>query len=73
MVADILHRDVSAGNILILDENPYGLPNPKTSRGLLADWGLAGTKEELENRTFTQNTLSVRGAVTTRLPGWSLT
>ncbi|KAI1786827.1 hypothetical protein LXA43DRAFT_1168945 [Ganoderma leucocontextum] len=54
MAAHILHRDINANNILILDENPEGLPNPKTSKGLLADWALAATKEELEDPTFTQ-------------------
>ena len=58
--AGILHRDVSVGNILILDEDPQGLPNPKTSKGLLADWDLARTREELENPAFTQTTRSVR-------------
>ncbi|KAM5535281.1 hypothetical protein V8D89_011087 [Ganoderma adspersum] len=58
VVAKILHRDVSVGNILILDENPQELPNPKTSQGLLADWDLARTKEELENPAFTRTTRS---------------
>ncbi|KAI1786813.1 hypothetical protein LXA43DRAFT_751802 [Ganoderma leucocontextum] len=58
VMANILHRDVSVGNILILDENPEGLPNPKTSKGLLADWDLARTKKELENPAFTQSTRS---------------
>ena len=58
--AGVLHSDVSVGNILILDEDPQGLPNPKTSKGLLADWDLARTREELENPAFTQTTRSVR-------------
>ncbi|PIL31170.1 hypothetical protein GSI_05867 [Ganoderma sinense ZZ0214-1] len=56
--ARILHRDVSIGNILILDPNPEGLPNPQKSKGLLADWDLARTREELENPAFTQRTRS---------------
>ncbi|KAI0649723.1 hypothetical protein C8Q79DRAFT_343436 [Trametes meyenii] len=42
----ILHRDISVGNILIYDaEGPSG---PKAI-GLLADWDLARTKEQVEH------------------------
>ncbi|KAI1781713.1 hypothetical protein LXA43DRAFT_1159140 [Ganoderma leucocontextum] len=58
LYAHILHRDVSIGNILILDEDPERPPNPRTVKGLLADWDLARTKEELENPAFTQKTRS---------------
>ncbi|KAM5539845.1 hypothetical protein V8D89_006348, partial [Ganoderma adspersum] len=54
--ARVLHRNVSIDNILVLDEDPEGPPNPRTVRGLLANWDLARTKEELENRGFTQKT-----------------
>ncbi|KAM5535263.1 hypothetical protein V8D89_011069 [Ganoderma adspersum] len=45
--AHVLHRDVSVGNILIFDQNPEEPPDPKTSKGLLSDWDLAITKDEL--------------------------
>ncbi|KAM5535264.1 hypothetical protein V8D89_011070 [Ganoderma adspersum] len=54
--AHVLHRNVSIDNLLVLDEDPEGPPNPRTVRGLLANWDLARTKEELENRGFTQKT-----------------
>ncbi|KAI0672107.1 hypothetical protein C8Q78DRAFT_1077680 [Trametes maxima] len=41
-----LHRDISAGNILIYDVG--GSSSPKTI-GLLADWDLASTKEQVEH------------------------
>ncbi|PIL31162.1 hypothetical protein GSI_05859 [Ganoderma sinense ZZ0214-1] len=56
--AHVLHRDVSVGNILIFDQDPGNPPNPSTSRGLLADWDLAKTKDELDNPVFTQKTRS---------------
>ena len=55
----MLHRDVSTGNILILDEDPEGPPNPQTAKGLLADWDLARTQEELENPACSHNARSV--------------
>ncbi|KAI1786815.1 hypothetical protein LXA43DRAFT_1032180 [Ganoderma leucocontextum] len=56
--AHVLHRGVSVGNVLILDEDPGGLPNRRTSKGLLADWDLARTKNEMENPLFAQKTRS---------------
>ena len=56
----MLHRHVSTNSILILDEDPEGPPNPLTVKGLLADWDLAITKEELENPAFTEKTRCVR-------------
>ena len=58
--AHMLHRDVSTDSILILDEDPEGPPDPRTVKGLLADWDLAITKEELENPAFTEKTRCVR-------------
>ncbi|KAI1781712.1 hypothetical protein LXA43DRAFT_1159135 [Ganoderma leucocontextum] len=56
--AHVLHRGVSVGNILILDEDPGGLPNRRTSKGLLGDWDLARMKDEMENPLFAQKTRS---------------
>ena len=59
--AHVLHRDVSVGNILILDQNPEGPPDPKTSKGLLSDWDLAITKDELDaDPVFPHKTRAVR-------------
>nr|VWP02215.1 DNA helicase (EC [Ganoderma boninense] len=56
--ANILHRDVSVDSILILDKNPEDPPDPQTSKGLLADWDLARTKDELKDLALTPNTRS---------------
>ena len=56
----MLHRNVSTDSILILDEDPEDPPDPLTVKGLLADWDLAITKEELENPAFTAKTRCVR-------------
>ena len=47
----LLHCDVSAGNILI--HNPRDLDKPETNEvvGLLADWDLAKTEDELTTRS----------------------
>ncbi|RPD60619.1 hypothetical protein L227DRAFT_525850, partial [Lentinus tigrinus ALCF2SS1-6] len=45
----ILHRDISIGNILLLD-----IDGGQDARGLLADWDLAKTKEQLEDFSPTQ-------------------
>ncbi|KAI0649737.1 hypothetical protein C8Q79DRAFT_1006084 [Trametes meyenii] len=45
--AEILHRDISASNILIYDA-------PTGSLGVLADWDLAKTKDRLSNQNATQ-------------------
>ena len=48
---NLLHCDVSAGNILI--HNPRDLDKPETNEvvGLLADWDLAKTEDELTTRS----------------------
>ncbi len=38
---NILHRDISADSILILDMGPLGIPDPVTTIEILADWELA--------------------------------
>ncbi|KAI0649722.1 hypothetical protein C8Q79DRAFT_343200 [Trametes meyenii] len=50
--ADLLHRDVSVGNILIYDKPEGGF------RPVLADWDLAKTKETLLEQKPTQNSRS---------------
>ena len=47
----LLHCYVSAGNILI--HNPRDLDKPETNEvvGLLADWDLAKTEDELTTRS----------------------
>ena len=45
--AKILHRDVSAGNILIYDPDDSADVDATDTRGLLADWDLAQTEKEL--------------------------
>ncbi|KAI0672120.1 hypothetical protein C8Q78DRAFT_727750 [Trametes maxima] len=50
--ADLLHRDVSVGNILIYDQPEGGF------RPLLADWDLAKTKDRLLEQKPTQNSRS---------------
>ncbi|KAI0801496.1 hypothetical protein C8Q74DRAFT_1242404 [Fomes fomentarius] len=38
---NILHRDISADSILVLDMGPLGIPDPVTTIEILADWELA--------------------------------
>ncbi|KAI0689807.1 hypothetical protein C8T65DRAFT_700155 [Cerioporus squamosus] len=69
-IAGILHRDVSVGNILIYDQ-----PGNKKSPilGLLSDWDLAKTKEQLQGPA-TQRTRSgtwqFMSALLQQYPDW---
>ncbi|RPD54518.1 hypothetical protein L226DRAFT_575695 [Lentinus tigrinus ALCF2SS1-7] len=54
----LLHRDVSAGNILIYNPRDEDDPNSDNVVGLLADWDLAKTEEEIADGGATQRTRS---------------
>ena len=48
--AQILHRDISIGNILVLESDDEFAKDKSLPKGLLTDWELSKSRDELEQQ-----------------------